>query len=194
MYWHGEGACVLQCFEIHLNWVSWVVLHVQFLVMYEYFFLSFFVITEVFLQVLDYLLRCFPTSCPSLLYSSRKTGSGIYTWSFTPLHFSACSFLCFSSVCCHRRNEWRILILWTYLVSWWWRRWWCHFWLAIPCQCRWERLVYIKRLRNQRPTHIVPPNVSTSVKLIWICIVLLLEPFWRKYALGWVWGFLYIYL
>ena len=62
-----------------------------------------------------------------------------------------------------------------------------------------------KRLRNQRPTLIVPPNVSTSVKEILIGYVLLLEtllvkflpapePFQRKDALGWVWGFLYIYL
>ena len=59
-------------------------------------------------------------------------------------------------------------------------------------------------LQNQRPTLVVPPNVSTSVKEIWIGNMLLLEtllvkfipapePFWRKYALGWVWGF-YIYL
>ena len=61
-----------------------------------------------------------------------------------------------------------------------------------------------ERLRNQRPTLVVPPDVSTSVKEIWIGNVLLLEtfllkllpapePFRRKDALGWVWGFL-IYL
>ena len=61
-----------------------------------------------------------------------------------------------------------------------------------------------ERLRNQRPTLVVPPDVSTSVKEIWIGNVLLLEnflvkflpapePFRRKYALGWVWGF-FIYL
>ena len=59
-------------------------------------------------------------------------------------------------------------------------------------------------LRNQRPTLVVPPNVSTSVKEIWIGNVLLLENFLvnlfpapepsrRKDALGWVWV-LYIYL
>ena len=59
-------------------------------------------------------------------------------------------------------------------------------------------------LRNQMPTLVVPPDVSTSIKNIWIGNVLLLEtllvkflpvpePFWRKYALGWVWG-LFIYL
>ena len=59
-------------------------------------------------------------------------------------------------------------------------------------------------LRNLRPTLIVPPNVSTSVKEILIGYVLLLEtllvkflpapePFRRKDALGWVWGF-FIYL
>ena len=52
-----------------------------------------------------------------------------------------------------------------------------------------------ERLRNQRPTLVVPPDVSTSVKEIWIVNVFLLEtllvkflaspePFWRKYALG----------
>ena len=57
-----------------------------------------------------------------------------------------------------------------------------------------------KRLRNQRPTFVVPPDVSTSVKEIWIGNVLLLEtflvkflpapePFWCKDSLGWVWGF-----
>ena len=62
-----------------------------------------------------------------------------------------------------------------------------------------------KRLRNQRPTLVVPPDLSTSVKEIWIGNVLLLEtllvkflpapePFLRKDDLGWVWGFLYIYL
>ena len=62
-----------------------------------------------------------------------------------------------------------------------------------------------ERLRNQRPTLVVPPDVSTSFKDIWIGNVLLLEtfllkflpapePFRRKDALGWVWGFLYIYL
>ena len=50
-----------------------------------------------------------------------------------------------------------------------------------------------ERLRNQRPTLVVPPDVSTSVKDIWIGNVLLLEtfllkfipapePFWRKDA------------
>ena len=59
----------------------------------------------------------------------------------------------------------------------------------------------IEKLQNQRPTLVVPPNVSTSVKDIWIGNVLLLEtllvnflsvpvPFRRKDALGWVWGFL----
>ena len=59
-------------------------------------------------------------------------------------------------------------------------------------------------LQNHRPTLVLPPNVSTSVKDICIGNVLLLEtllvkflpvtkPFWRKDALGWVWGFLYIY-
>ena len=52
---------------------------------------------------------------------------------------------------------------------------------------------YNERLRNQRPTLVVPPDVSTSVKEIWIGNVLLLEtflvkflpapePFWRKDA------------
>ena len=61
-----------------------------------------------------------------------------------------------------------------------------------------------ERLRNQRPTLVVPPYVSTSVKEIWIGNVLLFEtfllkflpatePFRRKDALGWVWGF-FIYL
>ena len=60
-----------------------------------------------------------------------------------------------------------------------------------------------ERLLNQRPTLVVPPDVSTSVKEIWIGNVLLLEsfllkflpapePFRRKDALGWVWGFFYI--
>ena len=64
---------------------------------------------------------------------------------------------------------------------------------------------HIERLRNQRPKLVVPPDVSTSVKEISIGNVLLLEtfllkfvpapePFRRKDALGWVWGFLYIYL
>ena len=50
-----------------------------------------------------------------------------------------------------------------------------------------------KRLRNQRSTLVVPPDVSISVKEIWIGNVLLLEtfllkflpapePFWRKDA------------
>ena len=62
-----------------------------------------------------------------------------------------------------------------------------------------------KRLRNQRSTLVVPPDVSISVKEIWIGNVLFLETlqvnflpapklFWHKDALGWVWGFLYIYL
>ena len=61
-----------------------------------------------------------------------------------------------------------------------------------------------ERLRNQSPTLVVPPDVSTSVKEIWIGNVFLLEtflvkflplpePFRRKYSLGWVWGF-FIYL
>ena len=61
-----------------------------------------------------------------------------------------------------------------------------------------------ERLRNQRPTLVVIPDVSTSVKQIWIGNVLLLENFlvkflrapelfWRKYALEWVWG-LYLYI
>ena len=59
---------------------------------------------------------------------------------------------------------------------------------------------FVERLQNQRPTLVVPPDVSTSVKDIWIGNVLLLEtllvkfllapkPFWHKYALGWVLGF-----
>ena len=61
-----------------------------------------------------------------------------------------------------------------------------------------------ERLRNQRPTLVVPPDVSTSVKDIWIGNVLLLEtlivkflpapePFRCKDYFGWVWGF-FIYL
>ena len=61
-----------------------------------------------------------------------------------------------------------------------------------------------ERLRNQRPTLVLPPDLSTSVKEIWIGNVLLLEgflvnflpapkPFRRKDALGWVWEF-FIYL
>ena len=61
-------------------------------------------------------------------------------------------------------------------------------------------LLVHERLRNQRPTIVVPPDVSTSAKEIWIGNVLLLEkflvkllpapePFQRKYALAWVWGF-----
>ena len=57
-----------------------------------------------------------------------------------------------------------------------------------------EALV-IERIWNQRPTINVPPNVSTSVKEIWIGSVLLLDtllvkfipapkPFWRKDDLG----------
>ena len=56
----------------------------------------------------------------------------------------------------------------------------------------------LERLRNQRSTLLVPPDVYTSVKEIWIVNVLLLEnfllkflstpePFRRKDALGWVW-------
>ena len=64
----------------------------------------------------------------------------------------------------------------------------------------------LERLQNQSTTLVIPPDVSTSVKEIWIGNVLLLEtflvkflpapePFWRKDALGWVWGFfIYIYL
>ena len=59
------------------------------------------------------------------------------------------------------------------------------FFLAFP--------VLHERLRNQRPTLVVSPDVSTSVKNIWIGNVLLLEtfilkflpapePFWRKDA------------
>ena len=62
----------------------------------------------------------------------------------------------------------------------------------------------LERLQNQSTTLVIPPDVSTSVKVIFIGNVLLLEkfllkflpapkPFRRKYALGWVWGFL-IYL
>ena len=65
--------------------------------------------------------------------------------------------------------------------------------------------LHIEGLQNQRPTLVLPPDVSTSVKDIWIGNVLLLEtllikfllapkPFQRKYTLGWVWEFLYIYL
>ena len=61
-----------------------------------------------------------------------------------------------------------------------------------------------ERLQNQRPTLVVPPDVSTSVKEICIGNVLFLEtllvkfshapkPFRRKDELGWVWGF-FIYL
>ena len=38
-----------------------------------------------------------------------------------------------------------------------------------------------ERLRNQRPTLVVPPDVSTSVKEIWIGNVLLLENFLVKF-------------
>ena len=38
-----------------------------------------------------------------------------------------------------------------------------------------------ERIRNQRPTLVVPPNVSTSVKEIWIGNVLLLETFLVKF-------------
>ena len=73
--------------------------------------------------------------------------------------------------------------------------------LLLPSLCRPPSN---ERLRNQRPTLVLPPDVSTSVKEIWIGNMLLLEtllvnppplpkPFWHKYALGWVWGF-YIYL
>ena len=41
-------------------------------------------------------------------------------------------------------SDWRILIRWTFLVSWWWRRWWCRPWLAIPCTCRWLRHVCMR--------------------------------------------------
>ena len=65
-------------------------------------------------------------------------------------------------------------------------------------------LTSAERLRNQRPTLVVPPNISTSVKEIWIGNVVLLEtllvkflpapePFRSEDALGWVWGF-FIYL
>ena len=61
-----------------------------------------------------------------------------------------------------------------------------------------------KRIQNQRPTLVVPPDISTSVKDIWIGNDFLLEtllvkflpepePFRSKDALGWVRGFLYIY-
>ena len=39
-----------------------------------------------------------------------------------------------------------------------------------------------ERLRIQRPTLVVPPDVSTSVKEIWICNVLLLEKFLLKFS------------
>ena len=68
----------------------------------------------------------------------------------------------------------------------------------------WGSFRACERLRNQRPTHVVTSNVSTSVKDIWIGNVLLLEtfllkflpapePFQRKDALGWVRVF-YIYI
>ena len=38
-----------------------------------------------------------------------------------------------------------------------------------------------ERLQNQRPALVVPPNVSTSVKEIWIGNVLLLETFLVKF-------------
>ena len=38
-----------------------------------------------------------------------------------------------------------------------------------------------ERLQNQRPTLVVPPDVSTSVKEIWIGNVLLLETFLLKF-------------
>ena len=64
--------------------------------------------------------------------------------------------------------------------------------------------VHNETLRNHRHTLVVPSNVSTSVKEIWIGNVLLLEsllvkflpapePFWSKDYLGWVWRF-FIYL
>ena len=60
------------------------------------------------------------------------------------------------------------------------------------------KVISSKMLQTHRPTLVVPTGVSTSVKEIWICNLLLLEallvkfipapkPFWRKYALGWVW-------
>ena len=63
---------------------------------------------------------------------------------------------------------------------------------------------HCERLGNQRPKLVVPPDVSTTVKDIWMGNVLLLEtflvnflsapePFRRKNALGWVWGF-FIYI
>ena len=74
--------------------------------------------------------------------------------------------------------------------------------LLLPSLCRPPNN---ERLRNQRPTLVVPPDVSTIVKEIWIGNVLLLEtflvkflpapkPFQCKDALGWDWRFLYIYL
>ena len=62
--------------------------------------------------------------------------------------------------------------------------------LLLPSLCRPPSN---KMLQNQRPTLVVPPDVSTSVKDIWIGNVLLLEtflvkflpapkPFWRKDA------------
>ena len=83
--------------------------------------------------------------------------------------------------------------------------------LFVPCVVRKAtahvetKTLNIERLQNQRPTLVVPPDVSTSVKEIWIGNVLLLEtfllkflpapePFWCKDTLGWVWGFIYIYL
>ena len=51
-------------------------------------------------------------------------------------------------------------------------------WVLIP-QSLGHR--FDKRLRNQRPTLVVPPDVSTSVKEIWIGNVLLLETFLLKF-------------
>ena len=62
-----------------------------------------------------------------------------------------------------------------------------------------------KRLQNHRPTLVVPPDVTTSIKEISIGNVLFLESLLvkflptpktlrRKYALEWVWEFSYTYL
>ena len=75
--------------------------------------------------------------------------------------------------------------------------------LFVPCVVRKAtahvetKTLNIERLQNQRPTLVIPPDVSTSIKKNWIGNVLLLEncllkflpapePFRRKDALGWV--------
>ena len=68
-----------------------------------------------------------------------------------------------------------------------------------------HEILVCKRLRNQRPTLVAPPDVSTSFNEIWIGNVLFLDTllvkflpapkhFWCKDALGWFWEFVYIYL